>query len=389
MKITTLCILGTRPEAIKMAPVIKMLNGDERFYNKLCITSQHHEMLYNVLNLFKIVADFDLNVMSHNQDLSSLSALILEKMTSVFASFNPDCVLVHGDTTTTLMAALSAYYHKIPIVHVEAGLRTRDIYAPWPEEANRKLTDDLSWLHFAPTNNARLKLLEEGVKAENVYVTGNTVIDALLDICQTIDNDNNLQAFLAKKFQYLKKERKVILVTLHRRENFGDGFRNICFALQKIAKLYPDVDIVLPMHLNPNVQNVARPMLENIFNVYLIKPVDYLSFVYLMRLSYIILTDSGGIQEEAPSLGKPVIVVREKTERPEALEAGTVILGGTNQDFIIEKVCDLLENKQLYSQMSTAFNPYGDGFASNRIVNILLEKFQSLSLQSKVCEEKL
>lgn len=386
MAVKTLCVLGTRPEAIKMAPIIKKLNNDRRFQNKLCITSQHSEMLHSVLDLFQLTPDFDLNVMAPNQSLSSLSALILQKMTDVFAGFVPDCVLVHGDTTTTLMAALSAYYHKIPIIHIEAGLRTNDIYAPWPEEVNRKLTDSLSVLHFAPTNNSRQRLLDEGVKADSIFVTGNTVIDALFDTCATIDANVNIQATLAKQFPFLDKTRKVILVTIHRRENYGVGFQNICSALQKIAARYQNVDIVFPMHLNPNVQKVVRPILENTPNVYLIEPVDYLSFVYLMRLSHIILTDSGGIQEEAPSLGKPVIVLREKTERPEALQAGTVILGGTNTEFITSQVCELLDDKQLYSKMSTAINPYGDGLASKRIINMILQKFQQETIVNSQSE---
>lgn len=376
MRIKTLCVLGTRPEAIKMAPVIKKLDGDDNFDNKLCVTSQHNEMLHDVLSLFNLVADFDLDVMSPNQNLSILSALILERMSAVFVNYRPDCVLVHGDTTTALMAALSAYYHKLPIIHIEAGLRTDDIYAPWPEEINRKLTDSLSVLHFAPTNDARRNLLAEGIKAASIFVSGNTVIDALFDICETIKSNPDIQQSLIKQFPYLKKERKFLLVTLHRRENFGTGCKHICLALRRIADLYKNVDIIFPMHLNPNVQRTVRPILENIANVYLIAPVDYLHFVYLMQQAYIILTDSGGIQEEAPSLGKPVIVLREKTERPEALEAGTVIMGGTNKDFITQKVCELLEDPQLYSKISIAINPYGDGLAASRIKNVLLQRFK-------------
>lgn len=377
MTIKTLCIIGTRPEAIKMAPLIKKLSSDVRFSNKLCITSQHNEMLNSVLDLFQLGVDFDLKVMSKNQSLSLLTVKILDGLLQVFKNYTPDCVLVHGDTTTTLAASLSAYYHKIPVMHVEAGLRTGDIYVPWPEEINRKLTDNIAKLHFAPTNQAMDNLLREGVNVNSIFVTGNTVIDALSDVSKTLEENYTLKQLMQKQFAYLTKDRRMILVTSHRRENYGDGFKNMCLALKEIAMTYADIDIVYPVHLNPNVQQIVKPLLVGISNIYLIDPVDYLGFVYLMQQSYLILTDSGGIQEEAPFLGKPVLVLRDKTERIEALAAGTVMLLGTNKDVIVRSVSRLLNNAQEYKKMSEATNPYGDGLASERILNIIAKDFCS------------
>ena len=371
MRIKTLCIFGTRPEAIKMVPIIKKLEADPRFSSKLCLTGQHQQMVDSVLNLFQILPDFNLHVMTENQDLSQLTAKILTGLANVFKEYRPDLVLVHGDTTTTLAASISAYYHRIPVAHVEAGLRTGDINSPWPEEANRKLAGALASLHFAPTTGSRRNLLNEGTAPELIHVTGNTVIDALHDMIHKIDTQADLGHQLAQQFPFLTPTRKVILVTGHRRENFGQGFAQICQALANIACQFPDVDIIYPVHLNPSVQQPVKSLLADINNIYLIDPVDYLPFVYLMKHAYLILTDSGGIQEEAPSLGKPVLVMRDKTERPEALEAGTVKLVGTDVEKIVSNVALLLTNDQLYQKISYAQNPYGDGKASERIVNVL------------------
>jgi len=371
MLINTLCIFGTRPEAIKMAPVIKRLGVDPRFYNKICVTGQHQQMLDSVLSLFELSPDFNLQVMTENQDLSHLTAKILTGLASVFKQFTPDLVLVHGDTTTTLAASISAYYHRIPVAHIEAGLRTGDINSPWPEEANRKLTGTLAKMHFAPTKGSRANLLDEGANPEHIYVTGNTVIDALHDMINKINKQPELKNQLAQQFPYLTPSRKIILVTGHRRENFGQGFARICQALANIARKFPDVDIIYPVHLNPSVQQPVKSLLASINNIYLIDPVDYLPFVYLMKQAYLILTDSGGIQEEAPSLGKPVLVMRDKTERPEALEAGTVKLVGTDVEKIVNNVTRLLTDDQIYQRMSHAQNPYGDGKAAERIVQII------------------
>ena len=374
-KINTLCVFGTRPEAIKMAPVIKLLNTDVRFNSKICVTGQHHEMLNSVLELFQLIPDFNLHVMTTNQDLSHLTAKIILGLAEVFANYKPDCILVHGDTTTTLAASLSAYYHKIPVVHIEAGLRTGDLYSPWPEEINRKLTGSLSSLHFAPTQSAYQNLLSEGVSDSQIFITGNTVIDALFDVLDTLKKSTQLTMMLQQQFAFLASNRRLILVTGHRRENFGEGFQNICSALLQIALKYPDVDILYPVHLNPQVQGPVRSMLSQVKNIFLIEPVDYLPFVYLMQLSYLIITDSGGIQEEAPSLGIPVLVMREKTERPEAVDAGTVLLVGTNIDKIVSTVASLLEDENYYTNMSGAINPYGDGTAAGKIVDVLARKY--------------
>jgi len=371
MRINTLCIFGTRPEAIKMAPIVKQLEADPRFNSKLCVTGQHQQMLDSVLNLFQISSDFNLHVMTENQDLSQLTAKILIGLAEVFKQYKPDIVLVHGDTTTTLAASISAYYHRIPIAHVEAGLRTGNINSPWPEEANRKLAGALASLHFAPTTGSWRNLLREGTAPEHIHVTGNTVIDALHNMSHKIDTQPDLNDQLARQFSFLTSTRKMILVTGHRRENFGQGFARICQALANIALRFPDVDIIYPVHLNPNVQQPVKSLLAGIKNIYLIDPVDYLPFVYLMKHAHLILTDSGGVQEEAPSLGKPVLVMREKTERPEALEAGTVTLVGTDIEKIVHQVTMLLTDNQLYQNMSQAINPYGDGKSAARIINII------------------
>ena len=383
MLINTLCIFGTRPEAIKMAPVIKQLEADPRFNSKICVTGQHQQMLDSVLNLFQITPNFNLHVMTENQDLSHLTAKILTGLADVFKQYKPDLVLVHGDTTTTLAASISAYYHRIPVAHVEAGLRTGDINSPWPEEANRKLSGALATLHFAPTNGSRNNLLREGTAPEHIHVTGNTVIDALYGMVNKINTQPELDHILAQQFFFLTPSRKVILVTGHRRENFGDGFERICQALANLAQQFPDIDIVYPVHLNPSVQKPVKSLLASINNIYLINPVDYLPFIYLMQHAYIILTDSGGVQEEAPSLGKPVLVMRDKTERPEALEAGTVQLVGTNVEQIVNAVTRLLTDKDLYLHMSCAQNPYGDGEASMRIAEIMAAFFNTQTLQER------
>lgn len=371
----TLCVFGTRPEAIKMAPVAIVLGNDPSVDAKICVTGQHREMLDQVLNLFDLVPDFDLNIMKPSQDLTDVTVRILEGLRGVFAEFVPDVVLVHGDTATTFAASLAAYYHRIPVAHVEAGLRTGDIYSPWPEEGNRKLTGALANLHFAPTQTSQANLLREGVPEQNVLVTGNTVIDALMMVIDRLKTDERLREGAAKPSSFISPERRIVLVTGHRRESFGDGFERICKALAHIANTHKDVDIIYPMHLNPNVREPVNRVLKDIKNVHLIEPLDYLPFVYLMEKSYLILTDSGGIQEEAPSLGKPVLVMRDTTERPEALEAGTVKLVGTDVETMIAEVDELLNSQSAYEKMSFAHNPYGDGKASHRIVETLRQVF--------------
>ena len=371
MSLKTLCVFGTRPEAIKMAPIIKRLGAHQLFCNKICVTGQHQSMLNSVLDLFEIVPDFNLDVMTPNQDLSHLTAKILIGLVNVFKQYQPQLVLVHGDTTTTLAASLSAYYHHIPVAHVEAGLRTGDINSPWPEEANRKLAGALAAVHFAPTALSRTNLLQEGVASEAIFVTGNTVIDALFDMNNKLEEQPELCRQLHENFPFLNQHRKIILVTGHRRESFGQGFGRICEALVQISELFPQVDIVYPVNLNPNVQQRVNPLLKDIKNIHLIPPVDYLPFIYLMKTAYLILTDSGGIQEEAAALGKPVLVMRENTERPEALDAGTAKLVGTDVEKIVKTVSELLTNSELYQQMSHAKNPYGDGMASRHIIQII------------------
>lgn len=371
MSLKTLCVFGTRPEAIKMAPLALALAADERFEAKVCVTGQHREMLDQVLGLFAIEPDFDLNIMRPGQDLTDVTTSILQGMKRVFAEFKPDVVLVHGDTATTFAASLAAYYQQIPVAHVEAGLRTGNIYSPWPEEANRKLTGTLASFHFAPTKTSLANLLREGIAPTSVVVTGNTVIDALLDVVKRLDDDQELNAKAAAPTAFLDSTRKLILVTGHRRESFGGGFERICHALMEVAQQHPDVDIVYPVHLNPNVREPVNRLLSGITNVHLIEPLDYLPFVSLMSRSYIILTDSGGIQEEAPSLGKPVLVMRDTTERPEAVDAGTVKLVGTDTSNIVRELNRLLSDQDAYRAMSYAHNPYGDGQACGRIIEAL------------------
>jgi len=368
----TICVFGTRPEAIKMAPLVLALAADDRFDAKVCVTAQHREMLDQVLNLFAIRPDFDLDIMKPGQDLTDITTAILQGLKGVFAQFKPNMVLVHGDTATTFAATLAAYYQQIPVAHVEAGLRTGNLYSPWPEEANRKLTGMLARLHFAPTNTSRDNLLAEGILAEHIVVTGNTVIDALLGTVRRLDTDPALRAQAAAPSAFLDPSRKLILVTGHRRESFGGGFERICQALAQIARQHPGLDIVYPMHLNPNVRGPVNRLLSGIDNIHLVEPLDYLPFVHLMSRAHLILTDSGGIQEEAPSLGKPVLVMRDTTERPEAVAAGTVKLVGTDIARIVAEVQSLLANDTDYRRMSRAHNPYGDGQACHRILNALL-----------------
>lgn len=379
MKIKTLCVFGTRPEAIKMAPLVQALSLNPAFESKVCVSEQHVQMLHSVLDLFDIVPDFNLSVMTPNQNLSELTSKILTGLDGVFEQFSPDLIFTHGDTTTCLAAALAAYYHRIPVAHVEAGLRTGDLYLPWPEEINRKLTDAMTTFYLTPTQQARRNLLKEGVADNQIYVTGNTVIDALFYILSRFEKEPELVAGLKNQFSFLTPSRRMILVTGHRRESFGEGFEKICLALRTIASKFPDVDIVYPVHLNPNVQEPVYRLLAGQENIHLIAPVDYLPFVYLMKESYCILTDSGGVQEEAPSLGKPVLVMRDKTERPEAIEAGTVRLVGTETGNIVTQVSQLLDDKALYSRMSLAQNPYGDGTASHRIVSCIERYFAEQS----------
>ncbi|MGK8436043.1 non-hydrolyzing UDP-N-acetylglucosamine 2-epimerase [Ectopseudomonas hydrolytica] len=371
MTIKTLCVFGTRPEAIKMAPLALALQDDPRFEAKVCVTGQHRQMLDQVLDLFELVPDFDLNIMKPGQDLTDVTSSILLGMREVLASFKPDVVLVHGDTATTFAASVAAYYQQIPVAHVEAGLRTGNIYSPWPEEGNRKLTGALAALHFAPTETSCGNLLREGVSPDSIVVTGNTVIDALLQVVAKLDTDSDLQVQFASRFPFLHPDRKLILVTGHRRESFGGGFERICQALVETAQRFPEVEIVYPVHLNPNVREPVNRLLAGIDNVHLIEPLDYLPFVYLMNQAYLILTDSGGIQEEAPSLGKPVLVMRDTTERPEAVEAGTVKLVGTDVAAITSAITALVTDEAAYRQMSFAHNPYGDGKACQRILESL------------------
>lgn len=371
MGFKVLTIIGTRPEAIKMSPILKQLEADAYFESKLCLTGQHLQMMDSVLTLFGIVPDYTLNTMTDNQDLSTLTSKILTGLTDVFRDYQPTLVLVHGDTTSTLVGALAAYYHRVPLGHIEAGLRTGNLLSPWPEEANRQLTSVLTQLHFAPTERARQNLLNEGVADDRIHVTGNTVIDALFSMINQLDSDKARQLHLQKTFHYLNPNRKLILVTGHRRENFGEGFKQICYALATIAKNHPNVDIVYPVHLNPNVQQPVKSLLGHIKTIHLIDPVDYVACTYLMKLSYLILTDSGGIQEEAPSLGKPVLVMRDTTERPEALETGAIKLVGTDVSRIVSHVDELLSNKETYMAMSHTTSPYGDGQSAKKIIQVI------------------
>ncbi|WP_288776227.1 UDP-N-acetylglucosamine 2-epimerase (non-hydrolyzing) [uncultured Bacteroides sp.] len=378
-----LLIFGTRPEAIKMAPLVKEFSKyPEKFQITVCVTGQHREMLDQVLHLFGIIPDYDLDIMKSGQDLYDITAKVLLGVRDVLMKVIPDIVLVHGDTTTSMASALAAFYQQIPVGHVEAGLRTHNIYSPWPEEMNRLITGRITTYNFAPTSLSLQNLLNEGVKRENIVVTGNTVIDALHIVVNKIKSDEDLEKNLKLHLLSIGYDinriingRKLVLITGHRRENFGEGFINICLAIKALTEMYPDVDFVYPMHLNPNVR---RPLYEvfngtSVDNLFLIEPLEYLSFIYLMEKSFIILTDSGGIQEEAPGLGKPVLVMRSTTERPEALEAGTVRLVGTDYNKIVNTVSTLLNDREAYDNMSKAINPYGDGKASEKIVNILKE----------------
>lgn len=364
-----LVVFGTRPEAIKMAPLVKELQRSGKLKVKVCVTGQHRQMLDQVLQLFDIQPDFDLDLMRPGQTLTQLACAILQGMEGVFQQCRPDWVLVHGDTSTTMAASLAAYYQQIGVAHVEAGLRTHNLYSPWPEEANRQITGRLARLHFAPTEEALQNLLQENVAPDAVHVTGNTVIDSLLITSRRVDADPVLEAELAASFPFLDAGKKLVLVTGHRRENFGGGFESICQALKDIAREH-DVQVVYPVHLNPNVQEPVRRILSDEANIHLIEPLDYLPFVYLMKRSHIILTDSGGIQEEAPSLGKPVLVMRDTTERPEAVNAGTVKLVGTDRQTIVAQVRRLLGDTAEYEAMAFAHNPYGDGKACQRIRHV-------------------
>ena len=368
-----LSVFGTRPEAIKMAPVVKALAEDPSFDAKVCVTAQHRQMLDQVLELFAIQPDFDLDLMKADQTLGDITGNVLHGLEGIFAQWQPDMVLVHGDTTTTLAAALSSYYAKVPVGHVEAGLRTGDKYSPWPEEMNRHLAGALADVHFSPTEKARENLLHEGIAPESIHVTGNTVIDALLTVEERIRSDADLRGRLERHFPFLDPQKYLVLVTGHRRENFGSGFENICQAIATLARR-DDVQVVYPVHLNPHVQEPVRRILSDLSNVFLLKPQDYLSFVYLMHRCTLVLTDSGGIQEEAPSLGKPVLVMRDTTERPEALEAGTALLVGTDRARIVREVSRLLDAPEAYRTMAEAHNPYGDGTAARRIATFLKER---------------
>ncbi|MGK0545742.1 non-hydrolyzing UDP-N-acetylglucosamine 2-epimerase [Halomonas cupida] len=368
----TLCVFGTRPEAIKMAPLVQALDADDRFDASVCVTGQHREMLTQVLSVFEIKPDYDLKVMQPGQDLTDVTTAILQGMRQILKQQAPDIVLVHGDTATTFATTLACYYQQIPVGHVEAGLRTGNIYSPWPEEANRKLTGALAALHFAPTESSKDNLLKEGVSPSKIHVTGNTVVDALVNVVDKIESSSELKASFNEQFSFLNPSSKTILVTGHRRESFGGGFDRICRALKDTAINNPDVDIVYPVHLNPNVMEPVNRLLSGVKNIHLIEPQDYLPFVYLMNRAHIILTDSGGIQEEAPSLGKPVLVMRDTTERPEAVRAGTVKLVGTETNTIIKELDTLLKDQVSYHEMSRAHNPYGDGKAAQRILDSLV-----------------
>ena len=371
-----LLVFGTRPEAIKMAPLVKALQKDtEHFETRVCVTAQHRQMLDQVLEVFGIVPEYDLNIMAPGQDLYDITTKVMLGLRDVLTEFAPDVVLVHGDTTTSMAAGLAAFYQQIAVGHVEAGLRTYDLLSPWPEEMNRQVTDRFCRYYFAPTKQSEENLLSENIDGSRIYVTGNTVIDALLMavdiISQTPGKQEELHAELKAKGYIVNPERDYILVTGHRRENFGDGFLQICKAIRKLAEEHPEIDIVYPVHLNPNVQKPVYELLSGLSNVYLISPLDYLPFIYAMQNSKLLLTDSGGVQEEAPSLGKPDLVMRDTTERPEAVEAGTVKLVGPDYATIVSEVNALLADKELYRQMSETHNPYGDGKACERIMAAL------------------
>jgi len=377
-----LLVFGTRPEAIKMAPLVKEFEKNQEYFEtKVCVTAQHREMLDQVLELFEITPDYDLNLMKPGQDLYDITSNVLFGMKNVLEDFKPDIVLVHGDTTTTSATALSAFYQKIKVGHVEAGLRTRDIYSPWPEEANRQITGVLTNYHFAPTMTSKKNLLKENKDVNSIVVTGNTVIDALFLALEKIKSNKYLEEKIQQKVETLIQNSKFkiqnskfILVTGHRRENFGEGFINICESIKEIALANPDFDIIYPVHLNPNVQKPVKEILSDIENIHLIDPLQYEEFIYMMDKSYFIITDSGGVQEEAPSLGKPVLVLRDTTERPEAIEAGTVKLVGTDKEKIIIEAQKLIDDRIAYEKMSKAHNPYGDGKSCEKIVKFLKDK---------------
>ena len=367
-----LVVFGTRPEAIKMAPLVNALRDDGRFESAVCVTGQHREMLDQVLDLFEIKPDYDLDIMKAGQNLVDVTTKIILNIRPVLCEFKPDVVLVHGDTATTFATALAAYYEKIAIGHVEAGLRTGNIYSPWPEEGNRKLTACLANYHFAPTEISKNNLLSEGYNPNSIHVTGNTVIDALMWVNKKLGDEDKKKYTLNNKFKFLDEKKKMILVTGHRRESFGNGFERICEALATIARNNPDCEILYPVHLNPNVHGPVHRLISGIENIFLVEPQEYLDFVYLMNRAYIILTDSGGIQEEAPSLGKPVLVMRDTTERPEAVEAGTVKLVGNKVNDIVSALDELLDDELVYKKMSMAINPYGNGDASKAILEHLI-----------------
>ena len=382
MAIKVLVVFGTRPEAIKMAPLCHALQSNiDIFETTICVTAQHREMLDQVLDVFDINPDIDLNVMKHGQDLTDVTSSILVGMRDVFASCTPDLVLVHGDTTTTLATSVAAFYAQIPVGHIEAGLRTNDVYAPFPEEFNRQIVSKITRWHFAPTELSRDNLINEGYLATNIAVTGNTVIDSLLWVLRRLDDDldreNKIIKLLSKKLAFDWKNSRYVLITGHRRENFGEGFVSICEAVAELAKKFPSVHFVYPVHLNPNVQDPVNLLLSKTDNIHLIEPLDYEPFVYLLKHCFLVLTDSGGIQEEAPSLGKPVLVMRDVTERPEAIDAGTVKLVGANKSKIINETSTLLDDTVSYDAMARAHNPYGDGYACNRILNIIKEAFNA------------
>jgi len=375
-------VFGTRPEAIKMAPLVKEFQKDNNFETQVCVTGQHRQMLDQVLELFKIKPNYDLNIMKAGQDLYDVTSQVIIGMRDILKTAKPDIVLVHGDTTTSTATALAAFYQQIPVAHVEAGLRTHNIYSPWPEEMNRQITGRIATYHFSPTELSKTNLVKENIDSKNIIITGNTVIDALFYVIKKIKADNTLSEKLYQNLvqcgydtQRLNNGRQLILITGHRRENFGDGFIHMCKAIKSLVQKYPNVDFVYPMHLNPNVRKPIHEVfgenLSELSNMFFIEPLEYFSFIYLMEKATIILTDSGGIQEEAPSLGKPVLVMRDTTERPEAVEAGTVKLVGTNYDTIINSVSDLLDNEKSYLQMSQSTNPYGDGKACERIVSFI------------------
>lgn len=368
-----LIVAGTRPEAIKMAPIYLALSKNKKFVTKFCVTAQHREMLDQALEVFSIKPDYDLDIMTKNQSLESLTANVIKKMSEVFNDFSADLVLVHGDTTTTFSTALAAYYKKIDVGHIEAGLRTNNIYSPWPEEVNRQLVSKIAKFNFAPTKIAQNNLLKEGISKEKICVTGNTVIDALIYSDLLIEKNLNIKESLEKKFSFLDKEKKLILVTAHRRENFGNGISYICRALEKIALENNNIEIVYPVHHNPNIFKPVYDILGNNHKIHLIEPQDYLNFIYLLKRSKVILTDSGGIQEEAPSFGKPVLVMRDTSERPEAIDHGTAKLVGNSIEKIYEEVMLLIQDEKYYKSISKKENPYGDGKAAEK-VNLFLEK---------------